>query len=798
MGRTAGWRRRARTNSARTVVPLAAVVTALVWGASAQAATPVSGTLPAGNTYWTPAGSPYLLNGNVSVPVGATLWIQPGVVVKFNGQGRMLTVNGTIQATGVGGNPVVFTSIQDDTVGGDSNGDGAATQPAPGQWYSMIVNSTGSELRYVDVRYGGYGSASWGYAAIGVNGSLLVADSYVHHNQQSGLKVGSGGALTVQRSTIAKNANGISANMGSITMENSTVVGNSNDGLWFNLLSSYTGIASTVMDSEIRKNGGDGIEIGIDRALALAKWPHGNRNNIFENATNKQINLGGYHPVPPHFYDVDWKNNFWGDDVYYWYAPALCLGTAPNSPGHLGYLWSHPPPGAGGLPQAPDGPLPWRPYIGGSGNNVAYCAYDRFQIGPNDFSRTRFLTAGRLPLGETQTRFAPELHYDSSENYWAGSAAMITDNYTETYANMLWSTAFGYLAASDPSYPSDTLYLDYLGDTYLSSYPNSQATSSTDFIDEVDNYEEDAQRLQAAYGHRAYGRYHPLDDGGVILQYWFFYYYNGSRPLGIGNHEGDWEMIQLRLDPGGSPVKASYSQHTGAETCDWVHVPRTFDLRPIVYVGEGSHANFFSPGRHTWDAGAVVDEANGEGEVVTPWVLDVTVVEPRWLEWPGRWGASMGGSGGQQPSPDGPAMKGDKWGQPDVWEGTTLGCTEGQTFPYRPRGARTDTPPAHRPAVGGSPPLPQIEARRVGKQVVVEYHFDALPTGRSLRPAALVTTVDPAGDRYAPLTYRTRIRGRDGRFTRPLGLGKGPFTLRVAVMAPNGARGRTISMRLRS
>ncbi len=94
------------------------------------------------NTTWTAVNSPYILDGDVTVAAGATLTIDPGVVVKLNGTLRHLWVNGTLAALGTAGSHVAFTSHQDDSVGGDSNGDGSATSPAPGQWWDSCCTRT--------------------------------------------------------------------------------------------------------------------------------------------------------------------------------------------------------------------------------------------------------------------------------------------------------------------------------------------------------------------------------------------------------------------------------------------------------------------------------------------------------------------------------------------------------------------------------------------------------------------------------------------------------------------------------
>src|SRR5690606_937599 len=67
-----------------------AVLAALVLSASlaalprvASAQTTIPGGSLSGAQTWTPAGSPYLVQGDVTIPAGASLEIQPGVEVRI-------------------------------------------------------------------------------------------------------------------------------------------------------------------------------------------------------------------------------------------------------------------------------------------------------------------------------------------------------------------------------------------------------------------------------------------------------------------------------------------------------------------------------------------------------------------------------------------------------------------------------------------------------------------------------------------------------------------------------------------
>lgn len=91
--------------------------------------------------------------------VESTLTIQPGTVVKFHpsdGPYCMLGGSGVINAVGTSSEPIVFTSWRDDAHGGDTNGDGAGSTPAPRDWGEINTNGeNGSTFSYCHFYYGG-------------------------------------------------------------------------------------------------------------------------------------------------------------------------------------------------------------------------------------------------------------------------------------------------------------------------------------------------------------------------------------------------------------------------------------------------------------------------------------------------------------------------------------------------------------------------------------------------------------------------------------------------------------------
>jgi predicted outer membrane repeat protein len=91
---------------------LAAVLTVLIFPVTAFSDTVVSGDQ---SGVWTPGGSPYLVTGEIVVPAGLSLTIEPGVEVNFQGHYKF-TVNGYLQALGTEADSIYFTT-DDQTTG---------------------------------------------------------------------------------------------------------------------------------------------------------------------------------------------------------------------------------------------------------------------------------------------------------------------------------------------------------------------------------------------------------------------------------------------------------------------------------------------------------------------------------------------------------------------------------------------------------------------------------------------------------------------------------------------------------
>ncbi|MCB1739337.1 MAG: right-handed parallel beta-helix repeat-containing protein [Gammaproteobacteria bacterium] len=199
-------------------------VTGTPTGASDQLVS-FSGTLPARLHL---DGGVYRFTGNVVVPAGGVLHLGPGTIIKV-GAGVEIQVEGALISQGSAAEPVVFTAWTDDSVGGDSNGDGGASSPQPGYWRQLEFMpgsaGAGSGLTHTLIRYAGTSNN----VAVYLNQSpvdldhvqitdsqyiglyvyrtnAVISDSLLADNGSHGVQFQDFGTSRLERTTIARNA----------------------------------------------------------------------------------------------------------------------------------------------------------------------------------------------------------------------------------------------------------------------------------------------------------------------------------------------------------------------------------------------------------------------------------------------------------------------------------------------------------------------------------------------------------------------------------------------------------------
>lgn len=175
-------------------------------------------------------GSPYLVYGNISVPSGKELWIEPGVVIYFvPGQSGGISVFGQIVAEGTPAKPIRFLS--------------AAKEPQPWDWNRILISGDGrSSLRHVEVAHSNYGihvensGLTVQHARLhdnslrGIyvrNGQVDLQDAEISGGHIVGLQVSALGQVQVIRSRFLDNRNAIAVMpQGNLELGSSTVQGN--------------------------------------------------------------------------------------------------------------------------------------------------------------------------------------------------------------------------------------------------------------------------------------------------------------------------------------------------------------------------------------------------------------------------------------------------------------------------------------------------------------------------------------------------------------------------------------------
>jgi hypothetical protein len=342
-------------------------------------------------------------------------------------------------------------------------------------------------------------------------------------------------------------------------------------------------------------------------------------------------------------------------------------------------------------------------------------------------------------------RFAPVLRYDNEEAFRADSPRNIIDFPGNTLARENGDDVNGGLDLS----------IDFLDTVYGDGEP----ATNTDQIDAAGGDDDHAAVAQAMhtnpnYANRTYARQVQDGTGRTWLQYWLWYYHNPSPPgaLGLGSHEGDWEMVQLRLNTAGThPDIVAYANHEGGIRCAWSRVEKKLGTeRPIVYVAVNSHASYIEPGVYPHLPSRAFDVADGDGDEVFPRIVRVGE-DLGWIRWPGHWGGTeppahaelLPGAvrGIYARSPRGPLHQGAKWSDPGTWAAGVDSCLDPDIQPEESRAKRAAL-------------TPTISARWRGRTITVSYRA---PQG--VGAESLMVTADHPSEQRTPTLHSVRVNG---------------------------------------
>ncbi|MEM7002788.1 MAG: right-handed parallel beta-helix repeat-containing protein, partial [Pseudomonadota bacterium] len=272
--------------------------------------TELSGTLPVGVTSF--SNEVIRVTGSVTVPSGATLSLGPGTVMKFN-VNTSLDVFGHLDARGTALEPVVFTSYRDDSIGGDTNGDGASVGQ-PGDWYYVYIRQATpgatAFMEHAQVRYAG-GAGSGGLLAFrfsevelsnllveevsttGIllrdNASAVLDNSLVRNNATNGVYVqrssGGGGTFTITNNEIRDNGTtGLYVQNYGVTITGNQFIDNTNYGVF------YTGLSQGVAE-ELRGNTISGSN--VPARLVLPAVPGEGAGNTISGNTRDHLEVIG-------------------------------------------------------------------------------------------------------------------------------------------------------------------------------------------------------------------------------------------------------------------------------------------------------------------------------------------------------------------------------------------------------------------------------------------------------------------------------------------------------------------------
>ena len=271
---------------------------------------PQSGVWPAGNTYHA--------IGDISVSIGDTLIIEPGVIIKFMDY-YSFNISGSLFAVGTEADPIFFTSGQPNI--------------NPGDWNEIKFEETSNDnsmISYVTIEYASFGIYCY-------ESSPFINNNTISNNSYDGMYCSNNSSPFINNNTISNNNyDGICCgDFSSPTIISNNIFSNNSYGIY-----SFTSSFSTISNNTISNNGlgiwcynssptinnniiSDNNDIGI---LCFYSSPSISNNTI----TNNPYGIDCYESSPPINKNTIINNSI-GINCYNISSPAISNNTISNN-----------------------------------------------------------------------------------------------------------------------------------------------------------------------------------------------------------------------------------------------------------------------------------------------------------------------------------------------------------------------------------------------------------------------------------------------------------------------------------
>jgi hypothetical protein len=212
---------------------------------------------------WTLAGSPYEATCDLTIPLGQTLTIEPGVIVKFRGHYKF-TILGTITAIGTEQDSIIFTRARHNDAS---------------RWWGLRFSGEGSnasQLAYCVIEYGRATGGHSDYGSTGGGIQTIFSSPEVRH-------------CTIRNNTAEYAGGGICCYDGTALFSHCVITGNeASFGGGLNLWHSAATFENCTVSGNFGSSDGGALRIGQSTALL--------RNTIFSHSVGTGITFAAGGP----------------------------------------------------------------------------------------------------------------------------------------------------------------------------------------------------------------------------------------------------------------------------------------------------------------------------------------------------------------------------------------------------------------------------------------------------------------------------------------------------------------------